>query len=283
MKSLIIILLFGILQSCSAPMEALDATRHMPNQMDKMLTGMDQTNNKIETTNQAVHQQILMLAKEEMLNEHNSQYLLPPIGMMPGGKAFAEEATPEELMQITYAWLKEIDQVQAGEGNTMTSDEVDRDKAVKLTALQIIAGFTPQSVVKQIVGTYIYSKGLYEHTAKAFLALRAYFIQAYRLENGPLTDEGTNLNMVAEAIERTKFIQYITSLPFRDEIRVEINGFDDDVTYETWARTFSLEKDLATNLWNAILFLFEEDGVQVDSESKRFKKLKKEVESYLEL
>lgn len=211
--------------------EVMDATKSMPGRMDQMIGKMDDTleaisdtNTKIEKTNNAVHKQKLLMALTELLKADNTKYLAPPTGMMPAGESFAEEATPTELIKLTYVWLKEVEKAQAM--GTQKPEEVDADKLVKLVALQIIAGFTSQEKVEAIVDQQILKGGRYEKAAYAFLMARVLFLRDTLIPS-VLDDQITNLGSLEEAVQRSTALDYVARLPFSDKIQLVTKGMSD--------------------------------------------------------
>lgn len=219
------ILLCLILVGCGAS-DAIDATKSMPAKMDGMRGDMAVTNN-------AIHKQTLLVALSDILKEENSRNLNPfPAGMFPGGKAFGEEATQQELVELTYLFLRDIAEITPDESKPLKDEsgnftayaiEFDHQKMVKLNALMAIAAFTPQSTIEAIVANQIGER--YEEDAYAFLALRTIAIKSFLLEQGLYAKKVTNPGKFDKALEYLKQIDYVAQLPFAEKVGIRTKGF----------------------------------------------------------
>jgi hypothetical protein len=72
---------------------------------------LGRTDGKIGKTVDGIHKQSLLLAVNELTKQVNMEKISPaPTALMPAAKVFAQEATPEEVVEFTHAWLKEIEE-----------------------------------------------------------------------------------------------------------------------------------------------------------------------------
>lgn len=235
----------------------------MPKKMDDTLEQIKLSNKQIkqsvdgiQVTNAAIHDQKLLLALTDVLDEKHSRYLTPPTGMLAGGEKFAEEATTEEFVKLAYVWLKEVDKMtpdesekgQDGKYPAEVIARVDHQKLVKLTGLQIIAGLiqeyiprdasgrptcntsyatvvdpllqTCRASVEEVIEREINRGGRYEATAYAALMARAMFLTDLLIE--PLLDEKiTNIGKVKELVTRIALLDDLAKLPFAAKIALK--------------------------------------------------------------
>ncbi len=211
----------------------------------------------IDRTGDGVHKQKLLLAMQDMLKPENTEFLVPPTGMMPGGETFAQEATTSELMKLAFVWLKEVEKGTPDEVLKDTRGRfpesvvyrVDREKQVKLIALQVIAGLLAQSPqfeldengnaviskdgkrvrdgsntsVEEIIENEINKGGRFEDTAYALLMARAMFLRDILIE--PMFDEKiTNIGELEEAYQWVSYYDQLARLPFVGQIRLKTTG-----------------------------------------------------------
>lgn len=72
-------------------------------------TEVKKTNTQMGDMNDAVHKQVLLVAKNDMYDPKNTAMLVPvPFGMFAGGKTFAEKAYESELVDWFYAAYKQL-------------------------------------------------------------------------------------------------------------------------------------------------------------------------------
>jgi|GEM_PF-5301852 len=214
--------------------DALDSTISMNSKMDQTNQGMSQMNQKMDDTNAgmaqtnsgmaktnlSIHKQTLLIALSELQKEENTVSLMPPTGMMPAGETFSNEATPTEMIQVFYLWLKEIDSAQADDPNT----NLDRKKTIKLTGLEVIAGLAPQEKIDQLISEQVASSGRFESTVYQFLMLRSAFIDDVLIQESLLSNTMSNPGMFEEALKYMKELEIISKLKFRDKIAIKTIG-----------------------------------------------------------
>lgn len=196
--------------------------------MDQMNDSIDDMNDQMAVTNAAVHSQILLLALDEMTKPANTLVLFPPIGMMPAGQKFATEAQAEEVLELTHAWMGEIEHANldkdalkaAGytdEAIAKMLADLEHSKQVKLSGLQIITGFLPQAKVEAIA-RHIAENGRYQKAGLAALMFRATFIPMMLLDGGLFAERLTLYGQMVEAIRLVAELDYMGRLPFAARI-----------------------------------------------------------------
>lgn len=226
MKNIILIAALAMSMVGCKMLDAVDSVNATPAKMDDM-------NNQIKKTNNAVHKQTLLVAINEMSKPENQAKLFPvPTAMMPAGKAFAEEATREELVLLTYDWIKEIEEVTdlkkidaAGNEVEYTIEEKNqmrREKTAKLYAMFIIAGFTPDEVVADIINTEILGNGRFQETGLQFLMMRTLFIRDVMLQASLLAKPLKTSGMMNEAVKYLQKLEVILRLPFVKEVSLNV-------------------------------------------------------------
>jgi len=196
----------------------------MPKKMDGLSTQMQSTNN-------AIHLQVLQGALNDMFDSKHTQYLSPPYGMMTGGKTFADNASENELMAEIDLLLKQIDGEQPDAslmvGGKWPDDvvaSVDHDKTVKLFAVMIIGAFASQDMVNQVVNTEILSGGLYSDTASSFLEARSLGIHDIMLEGQLLTKPLDDPEKLTQAVDYAQDLDDIAALPFSSKLELKTSG-----------------------------------------------------------
>ena len=211
--------------------DALDSTIQMNAKMDATNKGMDRTNSGMSRTNESIHKQTLMVSLNEILKEENTLYLFPPIGMMPAGEAFGKEATPLEMIQVVYLWLKDINSSQAdgvgpdADGTWPSKEVLDRKKTAKLTALEVIAGLAPQETVDQLIEQQVNQGGRFESTTYEFLMLRSAFIEGILIQESLFSKPMINPGMFEEGLKYIGQMESIAKLPFKGKIALKTIGF----------------------------------------------------------
>jgi hypothetical protein len=265
MKSFILILSLGsILVGCDA-LKALDsAANKMPNTMTSMNNKMDETNKGIQSTNESVRLQKLILAKDDMLKEENTRDLEPvALGMIAGAKKFGEAATTEELIEFTYILLKQIrDQKPEDMNNVELKKQYDHDKMIKFSQLLTIAGFAPEEKVDQIIDEQIYGSGLYIDEGYAFLMARVYFLGTY-LNESLLAMPIKSIKKMDETILRLGSMDKILKLPFKSDVKMDVVGFfireNISVALYDESGDFLMDTWNAPKLWKKVNKAFDRD------------------------
>lgn len=228
-----------ILGACGTQ-EAIDATRSMPGKLDSMqgtTSEMKDTTSAMKDQTgkllSSVHLQTMAVAIAQMVDQKNLSYFFPPIGIMPAGKVLAEEATALELMEISFGWLRFIEetdssdpffaQAKTDEEREAQKEQLDRDRLARLLAIQVLAAYTPVETLRQIIRDQIESGGgLYESTAYSFIALRFTFTDGMLLKGSLLDRRIKNIGEFQEAIARNEKLEFIASLPYVSRLEYKI-------------------------------------------------------------
>lgn len=260
-----------LLRQMQQSMEAMrQSTTDMTSKMDETnqkIDGtnktIDETNKKIDETNQkmaslksAIHKQTLAAAMTELLKPENTRYLFPPTSLMAAGQIFAEEATAEEVTELVYVYLKDIDEVLPDDSLKGTDGkfspsliaETDHSKQAKFTILEVIAGLMPQENIEEAVTTQINGGGRYEAAARSLLMLRTLFMKSILVEEDLFSRKLDNLGKVDEAVNRVSNLDWIARLPFTEAISVKTRGMlnpDDNVNE-------MLDPKMTVSMWDHI-------------------------------
>ena len=125
--------------------DAINSANGIPPKLDK-------TNKSMEDMLAKLHDQSLAIPLDDLRKEENHDVLTPvPFKMIPYGQKFAEAATASELMDLTYLWLKEVDEGLPDKDIDETTGEevpytkkqiahINHEKTALLVALQVVAG-----------------------------------------------------------------------------------------------------------------------------------------------
>lgn len=201
------------------------STAEMNEKMTSTIKAIDATNKKMEKVNSAIHKQTLVVALNEMMKPENTQYLFPPTGMMPAGQTFADEATSDEVVQLVYVTLKDIDEVQPQRRFTaQETADLDHSKLSKFTSLEVIAGMMSQDNIEDAVQTEIRAGGRYDNTVYQTLMIRTLFIKSILIDEDLFAEKLDDLGKIQEAITRVSNLDWIARLPFANQIAVKTKG-----------------------------------------------------------
>ena len=189
---------------------------------------------------------------------------------MPYGKKLAEAASATELIDLTYLWLKEVDESLPAKDIDDAGNEVpysrkqvariNNEKLARIIALQVIAGFTPQATVDEIVQNNIIGSNRdgsrrYEQTALAFLMLRTMFIRDVLLQESLLSGPLDNVGKVEDAIRYAKQIDTIAKYRFAAKVGFKTRGLIDEGGVQMPAEDQPQEQlntQVAGELWTKI-------------------------------
>ena len=297
MKFLTLIIASAFLASGCDAFKALDSAANvMPNTMNSMNSKMDETNKGIQSTNESVRLQKLILAKDDMLKPENTRDLEPvALGMIAGAKKFGEAATTEELIEFTYVLLKEIREEKPTANDDVTKAHYDHDKMIKVSQILTIAGFCPEIKVDQIIEEQIYGSGLYIDEAYAFLMARAMFLGTY-LGESLLANPIKTVKKMDETIVRLGAIDKLLKLPFKDQIKLEAVGFivREPIVVSLLDESGNIADDSwnAPKLWKKVLRAFDRDlkdgnlvnasDAQKNASKAKIAQMKAQVQAYLD-
>lgn len=274
--TLALVLGMGLLGGCGLP-EAIHSVRKMPDQLDATNDKMNNMGGSLEKTSGAIHMQVLGTALQELDKKENWKALSPvPFGLLPAGKAFAEEATPEELMDFFRSRLSDLKEAKlalfvdplTGEHTpyvvgTPEYNEIRVEKVAKYMALVTIAGFVQEAkviaiVTSQIIGDDSPKSKSRKSTALNFLALRHQFIQDILL-HASLMDKGlTNVGQVEEAIEHNVKVDAIERMQFSQpiasdvKISLEVKNAAGETSVEVLDFSGAIDRNRAMTDWQAL-------------------------------
>lgn len=256
MKSTLVLLsMLSVLTGCKA-LKAIDSANSIPEKLDATYSQIQKTNKGIDETNESVRLQKLILAKNDMLDDKNTQILEPvALGMIAGAKKFGHAATTEELIEYTRVLLLKIkkempDESLKDENGKFPKSvvaEFDHKKMVDLNQILTIAGFCPQEKVDQIIEEQIYGGGLYQKTAYVFLMARVMFLGTY-LQETLLAEPMDTVKIAKETIVRLGAIDSILKLPFREHVKMHLDTF---VEHEAISASLFDENGKMADSWNA--------------------------------
>jgi hypothetical protein len=217
-------------------LKALKKTGEVPDKMDRTNESLDKTSKQMDRTNEtldqtrgAIHRQELIIPLTEMLKPENWTVMSPvPFKLMPFGKAFAEAAHADEIINLFYLYMKDIKEVGVDFDTDWMGDEVQRarvtaegmfrEKVAKLTIMQIIAGFAPEETVAQIIaheidGDTADQSQRFKDVAQTFMVMRARFINDVLIANSIMSGNLTNVGMLESAIEQVQKLELINLHP----------------------------------------------------------------------
>lgn len=217
--------LAGLMTGCGM----INSVQAIPKKMDDFSAGINKTNDRVD-------EQAKATAMDGLLKPENRAVISPiPTLMIPYGKMLGELLTADELVQFIQLGIAEInedypDHQADANGNDIpyTADQIasiNHDKLSRLVGLQIVAGFTPQSTIDQVVSEQIYGGGAYEDCAYALLMLRVQFIRDVMLDAQLLSGKLDNAGLVASAVDWNTKIDSVAKLAFVSRIGIKTTGF----------------------------------------------------------
>ncbi len=244
-KILTISALAAQLAGCGA-FKAIDAVQHMDkttsnlqgstdSMKDTMTKKMD---DQYTGTVPAIHDQTLDVALKDMYDPINTRYITTssttPTAILPAAKIFGETATPQEIIELTYAKLLEINTAPIDDSlidpathkfPAAVIAKSDNEKWITFTILSAIAGMAPQAKIEQLIKENISADSRYEHTAYNILWLRHSFIHTFMLDMSLMTEIFDGPGYYEQAFEYIDQLKYIEGLPFAGQISLKLMGF----------------------------------------------------------
>ncbi|HEY8280007.1 MAG TPA: hypothetical protein VIH99_10300 [Bdellovibrionota bacterium] len=257
----VIALSVASLVGCKA-IDAMDNTEVMSKdlaQMKSTTSDMAGTTDEMKDSTAELERKAAVDAGLRQLADpnNNKEFTPPQPGLLAGAKLVAEHMTNEELINYFYARMKELNKtvaddsqqdpryVDVGGYSPKYVAQFNRHKQVLLVALQAIAAQIPQAemesykdkngqvqtrvrksasvevlIREQILG----SGGRFSDTAFALLMLRANFINNFYLDAGVFSVPMDNMGKLESAFKYTKALQFLATLPFADQIKLELDS-----------------------------------------------------------
>ena len=248
--------------------------------MTQMAGDLKKTSGALGGLQSAFQQQALAMGLQMMFDPNNTKYVSPssttPTSMIPGGQAIASAGQPDDIVGLFYLWLLEINQSQPDPMTADSERECDRQKWIKLTAIQIVSALLTQEKVEQIIKTEM--GGIYVDSVTAMLLARYLFDTSFRLENGFLAISTVNPNGFQAAIEIVKSVEFIENLPYKDKLQIKLIGFF-DLDKVGLNQTVALPKDPVTpGYWKKLKEKFGKEMDPVYKGTPDYLKVQHEIE-----
>ncbi|MGE4130162.1 MAG: hypothetical protein AB7F86_00910 [Bdellovibrionales bacterium] len=215
-----------LLVGCGAD-KAIKNANKIPGQLDKTIERLDKMDTRLDQVECEVKKGISF---EALLNGTYAQDLVPvPFDLLPFARQFARCASPEEVAEIVDLWVKKLNEVTLDLPNPTPEDVqvFDKRKMHVYSALQAVAGFTPQAKLDQIIYDQILRSGQYYEATMQLLMLRVKFFRDMMLDGRLFSKPITTVGQLKKAIEYMDEIEFVARLPFRAEIAIAITGFKD--------------------------------------------------------
>ena len=235
-------------------------TKNMNETTNTMSSTMSQMKEGMDSTNESIRMQKISIALSEMQKKENRQYLTPiPGDMMPAGKVMAESLTVDEALLFMKDYLKKINEENFNnrfptedqttpEGQKLLAD-FEHDKLADLMMITIVAGFFPDKMLNEMISQES-EQGAYRDILYQTLMLRVIFNNDLMLNASVLNEKLVTLGKINKAIEYNEKVDFITQLPFRDQIALNITGFSNSDMNKSISRT--IDTTLALTNWKRI-------------------------------
>lgn len=167
----------------------------------------------MEKTASGVHLQLLTVALEQMLSPSNTSMLTPPVRMIPFAQAYANEATPLEIVQTAH--LLFLDALMGPENEI-------QGRVASLVAMSLIGAFTPPDKFQAIERDQIRDQGRYESATYRLFTGRYMAVRDYLL--GDILDNSSILNIgsLVEAVVYFKQLAALTGCDYARELSVNV-------------------------------------------------------------
>ncbi len=252
---------FGLLVLMTLALLGCDKLNKADSALDsvaQMNTKMGEMNDGLLNTKEAVRLQKMTLCLDAMRTDYALERLFPvPTEIMPYARTFSEAATAHELVELTYLWLKEIDEItplkKVGEDGAevdFTAAEQARtlsQKFGRFQALSAIAGFIPAQTLDQIVHEEILGSGRYRESALNLLMLRAVFLRQVLLEESILKKgKFASVGAAEVAVDYMSSVEKIARFPFVNEISLQTTGLTGPAGYNGSISNADLKMDADT-------------------------------------
>lgn len=241
MKTAAILLASVLLITGCGAHDAIKATKGMPDKMDDMSRKLDRTETALGR----------VFSFEAMLKEQYGRVLLPvPFDLIPFAREFAKYAPAKELVEVTYLWVRKINETTL-DLPSPTPEEIfqfDWRKMHVQAALQAVAGEIPRAKLDQIIREQILSGGRHSDDALNLLMLRVRYLRDVMLDGSVLSGQVDNVGKLEEAVKFAEEIEYIARLRFSPMIGIEITGFKNN----DWDVLEKFESDAALKVWKKI-------------------------------
>lgn len=230
LKSILVLTLSGALFGCGLG--------KMSKNSDELLDLSRQSSGKLDISVAAIIEAKKFTSYKEMLEDKNTEVLEPiPYRMIIPGKKLAAIITGEELAQLVYIQLREINGYQCENVKDETQKEAMHDKLARLYSLMIIAAFAPQATIQDMVEKQIYGATMFQKGALDALALRYTFLSEVMMDQSLMADDGFgNVGQFEEAVKTNMGLDYIVSLPVQKLMKVKVLGFCKADTGEDYTR-----------------------------------------------
>ena len=259
-RTILLALVLGASVGCSKLEKSLNNAAEMGDILGR-------TDGKIGKTVDGIHKQSLLLAVNELTKQVNMEKISPaPTALMPAAKVFAQEATPEEVVEFTHAWLKEIEEVAPmkdvdanGEEKPYSEaklNEIRSGKMGRLYGLMAIAGFLSDEKLDQIGDQYVSSFDRFQYTALKIHMMRALFLRDILISSSLLSDSLFNSGSMFKAVEYMKQLEHVVTKPYANKIFLKVidksmkpavmNDIDVKMDQET-------KNSMTVELWDRIL------------------------------
>ena len=200
----------------------LENTEQMAQGMAELQRLTEQLKKQMETMAKGVHLQILTVALGALLDPQNTVNLSPPTRMIPYAKAFAEEATAEELVQATHLLLQE----------TKLAPGDEHAKTVTLTAVMALSAFAPDVSMASILTDQIENHGRYEETTYSIAMGRYQFIRDYLFDPIISNAKILNLGTLNEALRNFAQLKFLATKPYSASFSLSVASLGLEVTFD---------------------------------------------------
>lgn len=257
MRAVYLVLVLFILSACGKTIgglhRAVNSVNDTPGKMDVMTARM----NELERLTK------LATAKQNLEDEKNAWALEPiPFGLMPYAKIFAESANLDELTAQFYLYENEVNEGMpqpsvdaSGVPLAFTPDQVakiNQHKMARLTAMQAIAAFLPDTMIDELILHEVQGEGQYRETVLALFMMRVKFDRTVIMDNKLLAQEMTSLGVLVEANKYLNDIEKMINLPFASELKYDFYGFLPPVKPDQLQMTPAYAKETMVTLINKI-------------------------------
>ncbi len=208
----------GIMDTAKETKNSVQESNRKQEQLIELMKKMEDLTKKLgqkmDTTNDAIHNQTLAVALQSMVDPKNSEFLEPPIRMMPFAKVFADEAEAWEILETVHVLFNDV---QKGFNNTLPPTELNwriRDRQVAWGMVLAISGAMSNEKFEEIQKDEVEEEGRFRKTAKVIAVARFNMLNIAYIT--PVTDdeEAVTLDGLEHAVKYFTSLKKVMDLPF---------------------------------------------------------------------
>lgn len=183
--------------------------------MEKTIEGINKTNGGMEKTNEGIHKQTLTVALQQMLETQNTEFLNPPLSILPAAQVFSQEATALELLELSYVYYMDIQKGYNKSAKYPTEQEMRiHTRSVRWAVIGALAAQTSDEKFEEMQRTQVVNPGRYQNAAKMFAVARYDMIKTAFYTPLLRDEDARNLGGLKKAVQYYRSMKKVADLPY---------------------------------------------------------------------